>query len=384
MASRVQDHVLYGELYNTRRYSTHGRIAIRGWEMPLAIELTGDCGPDLKGKAFRFEAAPLPEDELAALQPLGKSFQPHQIGPTGTMTAERWVKTFTCSVIEFYNRSKTGEPPPIEWKRCLYLEWYSQNGRVVIELVDPVLEYLDGEEWKPLPMATPKPDDDAPRPAAGGFSASIVHADGLVEHLQSRPPDDEEDDDASAKTDDSQSFQRQLDRRAAQVDRAVRGDAPPPGDDDDTDNVIAEMELMDHLLENETGEPLASLFDKPRRLPLPDDLSEEEAETVFKSLLVELALCGIAFHVCEHLTAREAYRMLIERVIPEGRAFEQLRGTGWTQNYCAYDYCPECDAEAERDYELNKDKYESTMTEPENSTEPSPFDPDNDDDPAPF
>jgi hypothetical protein len=390
MAYRIQDHVLFGELYNTRRYSTHGRIAIRGWEMPLMVELTGDCGPDLQGKAFRFEARPLPDDELAALEPL-KGFQPHQIGPTGTMTAERWVKDFACPISEYLNRAKTGEPPPTEWKRLLYLEWYSQNGRVVIELLDPALEYLDGEEWKPLPMATPKPDDDAPRPPESGLSISIVHADGLVERLQSRPPDEErEEADAAgeAAASDAQSLQRQLDRQAARVDRALRGGTPPPdGEDGGDDDVIAEMELMDHLIENETGEPLVSLFDTPRRLPPADTLTEEQAETVFKSLLIELALCGIAFHVCEHLTPREAYRMLIERVIPEGRAFKELRGTGWVQNYSAYDYCPECEAEADRDYEENHEKYEQAgreRAEEQRDNPPPPCDPgdETDDDPS--
>ena len=149
MAFRLGDKVISGELFNTQNYSVHGWLALRGADQPLVLNLTGNCDPDLRGKHIRFEARSVPErDDSTSCQanPDLSGIAWQQVGPTGTMTAARMVKVSDYPPAEFYIRSKLGEPPPTEWKRCLYLEWYSQNGRVVMELADPVLEFVDSED----------------------------------------------------------------------------------------------------------------------------------------------------------------------------------------------------------------------------------------------
>src|SRR5690606_36232644 len=72
-----------------------------------------------------------------------------QIGPTGLITADRQVRVSDCPPEEPYIRCKLDEPPPMAWKPCLTLEWYSQNGRVLVELVDPEIEWVETDAGTP-------------------------------------------------------------------------------------------------------------------------------------------------------------------------------------------------------------------------------------------
>ncbi len=175
MALRLGDHVIRGEIFNDKPYSTHGWIELEGEETPLIFELTGDCLPDLKGKHVYFRANP--EHDWEKPKPLDRALAKilhwHQIGPTGTITADSWVRAIPCPTEEFITRARLGEPPPTTWKRHFYMEWYSQNGRVVIELAGAIVETCvrppdrkredDDGEWEPLPMTTPEPQPDEDR-----------------------------------------------------------------------------------------------------------------------------------------------------------------------------------------------------------------------------
>lgn len=337
MACRLNDFVECGELINTRRFSTRGWLKLRGVETPLTLQLTGNCGPDLAGWHIRFESRgpraeaggePDPEElaRLLALEPPRLAAQ--QIGPTGDMTAARKVKVADCSTLELCHRCKGGEPPPFQWKRCLYLEWYSQNGRVVVELVDPILEYVD---FVTIPGVSA--DDRAPEPPAellgeGGAAAAGAQpgpcadscADSCADACMAEEPDAEPDD--------------------------PYGLFPKGGDQAD-DGLIRQMELMDDLLESSPGEPVGSLLDSLGPLPEPDELSERQAEAQLKAMLGQLALFGVALDICEHFTARDAYRLLKEHILPEGRIFPELRGSDWVEHFMTHEHCAECAAEIE-------------------------------------
>src|SRR5436190_226714 len=117
MTLRLSDYVTGGFVINKGEYSTWGRLALRGYPHVVSFELTGYPAEDLMGKHTEFDVPendrePTPED-FAAL----KSLKDRHIGPTGCLSAER--------------RLGAGGP---DAERCLYLEWYSQNGHVVIEL----------------------------------------------------------------------------------------------------------------------------------------------------------------------------------------------------------------------------------------------------------
>jgi len=349
MALRLGHMVICGELFNTRNYSVHGWIALRDAEQPVTLELTGNCDADLAGKHIRFEPRPTREqDERVAERSetdiSGLAWR--QIGPTGTMTAARVVKASDCPASEFYVRTKLGEPPPTEWKRCLYLEWYSQNGRVVVELVDPVIEFVESDD--PFTLAPPpaEPDEeDESSLTAPAITAIHLDDDGEVHRLHTpRPQQIEEDADDDTYGLVPEELQRQLDAEAYEIDRAV-------GVEEDKPDIIRELELMDYLIEHSDGEPVGSIFDSPSKLPPPDQLDDEQAELVLKSLLAQLAFYGIALDVCEHFTPRDAYRLLIEDILEEGRFHPELRQTQWVQHFMTAEHCTECDAEAQRDFE---------------------------------
>lgn len=54
MAWRIHEHVLRREIDNRARGRVTGRIWLAGVAEPLALELEGDCHPDLAGGVLTF------------------------------------------------------------------------------------------------------------------------------------------------------------------------------------------------------------------------------------------------------------------------------------------------------------------------------------------
>jgi hypothetical protein len=360
MAFRLGEYVAYGELRNLRNYKTFGFLVLRakneGDEVVIHLDLTGDCDPDLKGKCLRFR--PRENDPLQEIFNPAKfaGFQHMQIGPTGTMTAKGWVKTFDCPIEEFLQRSNLGEPPPTTWRRRLYLEWYSQNGRVVVEMADPVIEECvrqpEGEDdegdWALLPHLTLPPELPGTK-RVEGMEATTFHLDGdevHIEHWSMRKDPEPEEDEYGLVPDD---LQRELDKEARAVDRAMRG--LDPADED----VSPEMEFMDQCLEHSETRPVVSLLDDIDKLPRPEALDDEAVETELKNLLMQLAMLNVTLDVCEHCTPRDCYRMLLDDILAGNETYEEFIGTGWTHHMMTSEYCPKCLAENEDDAEMEGD-----------------------------
>lgn len=367
MGLRLGEQVICGEIFNNRKYSVHGWLELRDWEHPLVLQLTGNCDPDLAGWHFRFQArssedqddctAQQSDTEIAQSERIDLSvLAMQQIGPTGTMTAARKVKTADCSPRELYLRHKLDEPPPMEWKRCLYLEWFSQNGRVVVELADPVIELveftgLEGGSGSESTPASPAEQDHGP-PAAPGITSMGIDGEGDAEIHDESPELAQQEEEADEDDDDPfqlipDELQRQFEADAQQTDLKLQFEC----DDEDKPRCIREMELMDDLIENSPGVPLDMIFDGPLKLHPPDQLGDQEAEQALKLVLAELALFGISLDVCEHFTPRDAYRLLLDEICPEERAYPELRHTQWVQSFSTSEYCPQCEAEFERDHE---------------------------------
>lgn len=344
MALRLGDWVVGGEIINTRKNSVHGWLRLRDHDAPLALHLTGNCDPDLAGRHIRFTARPRPSDG-SEIDP--SRLAPQQIGPTGTMTAARRVRDFDCSTAEYYRRAQLGEPPPTTWKPCLYLEWHSQNGAVVVELLDPEIEFLDDVPTAAddIPFDGLPFDEDIPfGEADGGLLGDDLGADGEFDALDEFLADEEDLDDEAE--DPYGLFPHELldhlDREAARTDETLAGD--------DANDTIRELELMDALIERGEDVPVGSLFDPPMQLPSVeqlDQMDDAEAEAVFKTLLARLALYGVALDMCEHYTPRAAYRLLVEEIGPEEGVFPELQQTQWVQHFMTHEFCDQCAAELE-------------------------------------
>jgi hypothetical protein len=261
MAFRLSDLVTAGFFMNSRRYSTHGRLLLRGGEMVVAFELTGDPSPDLRGRKLEFEVPENDREPSDEDRRLAKEFRPHQIGPTGEITAAQKVRVFDCSAEEFMRRSELGEPPPARWEDCLYLEWFSQNGRVVIELPMSKIRFLSEHEIAARDRADKESFEAEMREMEERRQRESASAgtDELIDELI-----DEEDIDFSSHDNISETqendgdeyrlipdeLRSELERKSRRTDRAVAGDS------EETIKVLEETELMDDLMERGKRTPL--------------------------------------------------------------------------------------------------------------------------------
>jgi len=342
MAFRLSELVIAGFFMNSTGYCTHGRLLLRGGEMAVAFELTGDPSPDLRGRKFEFEVPGNDREPSDEDRRLVARFKPHQIGPTGEMTAARKVRVFDCSVEEFLRRSELGEPPPTRWEECLYLEWFSQNGQVVIELPISKLRFLSDDEIAARDQAEKESfeaemremDERQREESPDGKTDEAMEDD--IQPLSPDPVSELEEDDEEHYGLIPDELGSELERKARRTDREIAGES------EETIKMMEETELMDDLMEHGKQTPLKE-FLADLNLPSPATvLTDEEADQLLKVALMKLALGGVAFHTCEHCSVREAYRIFIGEICEKSGAYPQLRGTGWVQNVCASDFCKKC------------------------------------------
>ena len=386
MALRLAEYVLAGELFNTKQNSVHGYLWLRDCDRPIMFQLTGNCLPDLAGHHLRFEARPNPMIEQGTLTEEEideRRIAWMQIGVPGEMTAAKRVRAFDCSVDEFLRRSKLDEQPPTEWKRMLCLEWYGQNGRVVIELVDPLIE-IDPDESGPATLSffaserpsgdeasldedldlefeddVPWPEDAVPWPEDELNEFDDDSADGATLAFEEMP--DELDDDPYGL------FPKDLE---ASLETSS---SDQPWSDDTDPETLALWERLDAFEDHSKDVPLCTLFDPPLKVPRPESLDDEQVAQALNSILMELALHNVALHMCEHYTPRTAYELLVNDILRNEETHPDLPRSDMTQNFDTSSYCAECDAEFQRRYAERKSQNDST-----NGDTPSDFDPDSD------
>jgi len=135
MAWRPERLVKAGELDNTTLGWTIGWLELEGVDGRLQLKLAGNCHSDLAGWRFRirrFEPElPLADDEECADY---TGINLDQSGHVGDITADQMIKHHEMSHKELAERLMACEKPPFVWRKCLFLEWYSNhNGRVVIQ-----------------------------------------------------------------------------------------------------------------------------------------------------------------------------------------------------------------------------------------------------------
>lgn len=375
MALRLSDLVVCGEIFNTSWYSVHGWLALRGREQVVHLQLTGNCAADLAGWHFRFENAAVEgEAEPAPGQAaLLKGFAWQQVGPTGVMSTQLPPSG------EHPESPRASDPGAPRRPPGLYLEWFGQNGHVVVELDDPQIELIEYNDLEANPAGPPLRRADTDDELFDEDRSHPDLEDDLLDNgatlLDEMPwEDDETDDDEDAdappwldtSADEEDPYEllpdalkQQFDDEASQMDRALdldcaAYDAPPwlGQDDEDKPDSIRELELMDDCIERGEGELLSDLFEGPLRLPRPDQLQDDAAaEQSLKLLLAHLARCGVSLAVCHHFTPRDAYRLLIEEICVEERAYRELQGTQWVQTFMTSEYCLQCEEEFEREYQ---------------------------------
>lgn len=136
MAWRIDQFVSAGELDNTQLGWTVGRLELSGVSQRLDLKLSGNCNPDLAGWKFRIKRVgpELENDYQGEDLPKHNTISSDQSGNVGSITADQLVKHFDISVPQLIQQTNNGETPPFTWRKCLYMEWYSnKNGRIVVE-----------------------------------------------------------------------------------------------------------------------------------------------------------------------------------------------------------------------------------------------------------
>jgi len=355
MAFRIGQYIVGGEVNNASRNLVFGWLDF-GDDEGIRFELVGNLDGDLAGKHIRFTAPAREWNEPEDREKLN-SLATQQIGVADTMLL-RMVRVPRGPADEAYIRGKLVEPPPIDEKPCLYLEWHSQNGRVVAEIVDPdIVEDPEDEPRRDATAPEPLPDpidlENSAGPEIIGFRTNEA---GEAEEM---PFDDEdEEDDPYALfppdlEDQLEASSRDEDCRSdgGQVERfGCRGwDDVIPGIDEETKRMY---EQWDEVFHGEKDEPLVTLFDPPMSLPSPVELADEQAaEGPLKTLLARLALHNVAIDVCTHFTALDTYRWLIEEILPEAQIHPQLSSIGFVQHYSTWESCSECEAEFDAESE---------------------------------
>ena len=136
MAWRPDNLVKTGELDNTRPGWTIGWLELEGIDERLQLKLVGNCHPDLAGWKFHINRIEpdSPKDFDGDEPPDYSGISLDQSGHVGDITADQMIKHHEIPNKELARRLMAGEKPPFTWRKCLYLEWYSnRNGRVVIQ-----------------------------------------------------------------------------------------------------------------------------------------------------------------------------------------------------------------------------------------------------------
>lgn len=364
MAFRIGDYVHSGELRNSRRNSIVGWINF-GDEIGLRLELTGNLPGEFSGKDFRFTVPQTPSRSDEFNQSID-AMETLQAGVIGEVVL-RIAKVPTCSAEELRQRLEAHLPLECREIPLLYLEWYSQNGRVVAEIVDPKIEWIGADEELSLADVQPDPlPDPADWPADIGpeIVAFTQNEHGFIEEF----PLNESGEEAVDDDDPYQLFPPDFERQIANAqndenvptvaakffDNADEGHQQErdwadviPGIDPETKELY---EQWDEILHGQNHEPVTTLFDPPIAMPPPDSLTEEQAAAHLKIILSRLAEFCISIDMCQHATALSTYRWLLDDILPEARFTPASLGSGFIQGYSTYESCPQCEAEFDAEW----------------------------------
>ncbi len=391
MAHQIGDYILRGELRNTRANGVYGWLEFAP-DVGVHVELTGNLRGQLSRKHIKFStprSKQTGKDPFEALPEEVERLVDRQIGVIGDVNLSR-VRVPTIPLAEFTQLDRDQQNRFSEEKDCLYLEWYSQNGRVVAEIIDPDIEFLDerqAEETEPPEFESTSnsldsgiaetylemegrsiADADLAAELAGDFD------DDLDSELDADEAFDSDDDEGSDSDDPYGLFDPSLDRSVAEALKPPGGTAEnglhyPLGEDGEPlkprswDDVIpgldpeikAMYEQWDEIFEGKKDEPVSYLFETPLRLPPPDRVtSDEQAQSLVVAILAQLALLSVAVDVCEHYTPQQTYHLLMTEILPTAKVHPNLAASRMVQHYSTSDHCDACDAVFDAQYNADQ------------------------------
>jgi hypothetical protein len=359
MAWRLENSLVRGELFNLRPNTVHGWLELQGAPSLIHLGLTGNMEGELLGKRIQFETKLAEEEDGDSDDPDGpkatdfEAIEVQQVGPTGTMTVVR-------------SPAVNGHTEEVR----LTLQWFSQNGEMRIDLVNPRLEFVAPDEEDKSPPSEESTDDDEGsvfvKDSEEEFPAFPDDADEddpyglfppqLEEQLEgeTRSPEIDAIDD-NALAEGSPELAAGLDDSLGEFpgdERPKRSwDEVIPGIDEQTKRLY---ESWDEIFEGKKDVPLCTIFDPPLTIYPVDKLNDSEVESAFKVILRRLAMHSVALDMCEHFTCRDAYRLLVEEILPKYPIYPGLPLTGYVQHYSTWEFCRKCDEEFEAKWQAEE------------------------------
>ena len=369
MPVRIAEYVFSGELRNTRRNSVFGWIEFAP-DYGIRIELTGNFSGALAGKHIRFT---MPNrDARKACEPGDfpdyiENLADRQIGVVQAMDVRR-ATVPAMPIDDFLQLSEAERKDNLVEKECLYLEWASQDGIVVSELIEPVIEFVDDDERSRQEAAERDALNGEDFMDTGDTNSPFALPPGL-DAIDDPAAEEDDDDDENDEDDPYGLFDSGLEQSVADSlgdgdsggeDPNINLENPIPRSWDEVipgiDPATKEMyEQWDEIFEGKKDEPISYLFPTPLQLPKADRVTTEaEAETLVKAILSQLALLSVALDVCEHFTMKQTYRLLMEEILPTAKVHPNLAASEMVQHYTTSDYCQQCDAEFEADYQARR------------------------------
>ena len=362
MSYQLGDYVVSGDISNVTRNSVNGWIYF-GRDQGLHLQLNGNLSGEFAGKRFRFF---IPRDAAvnnadADLPSEIADMPMQQIGVVGSIHFSPDAK----HVEKQGDSNGNGDP-------CFHLEWYSQNGKVVIAVGEAQIEFVEDDE------------DETGQDKSG--EEDSVPPDVLVEQQLREDTDadvfmdDDEDEDDEDPDDPYGLFDQQLQHDIEKSVGSTYVEQEPDDefviDDDDEietaevesndsgtrswDEVIPDIdpdtkamyEQWDEVFHGAKDEPITNLFDPPIEIPpLNSITTDQQAEPILNAILIRLAPLSVAFDICEHCGPLDAFRILMTEVLPNAHIHPELAKTEIVQHYGTYDYCEQCQKEYDMDFE---------------------------------
>ncbi|WP_254512226.1 hypothetical protein [Anatilimnocola floriformis] len=325
MTTRIGSQITAGELTNKRRNSVCGWIDF-AVDYGVRLELTGNLSGELAGKHLRF-ASPAPSSDADCPRKVVDDLANFQNGVTGQIE----LRTLA------------------DGRTSIYLEWFSQDGPIVAEVFSPTIVFDPPdlpppslEEWKELQSGDLLGESE---PTADDADPYQLFPENLDEQLHAANAEEKG---------DGEIEESEVENAAAESGQKLPWDEVIPGIDPETKQLY---EQMDEVLDGTKDVPFTELFDPPLVLKKSVDIvSEEDAVEELRKLLARLAWHCVAVHMCEHSTARETYRWLVDDLLPEECVHPRLGPTGYTRHYDTGEDCAECDAKFEREWNERKGK----------------------------
>ncbi|MEC8557380.1 MAG: hypothetical protein VXZ82_20450 [Planctomycetota bacterium] len=347
MTLRIGQFIVAGELRNSRRNRVYGWIQL-GAESEIQLELTGNFSESLGTDYLAFEA-PEPSDLDAAPENLPEhvlAISENQIGVVDEIRLEQRLEV-TLESAEESASLKSGDVRPQD---LVVLRWFSQDGPIEAELQNLRIHLSEPE---------PTEAEQAENPSEGfsdfGFEDTALEADS--QDLEEEADENEDpyglfDQNLNNLVADSlgeNSIEDTLGNSLIDGGERRSWDEVIPGIDPETK---AMYEQWDEIVEGNKDEPITYLFEKPLKLPRPEHVeSEEEARGYVVAILAQLARLCVALDVCEHFTALDTYKMLMEDILPTAKVHPKLAQSDMIQHFSTNDVCRACEAEFDAEFE---------------------------------